>query len=216
MSTDHFDLAIIGSGSAAFSAAIRASELGARVAMVERGIVGGTCVNVGCIPSKAELAAAAQRHRAADNPFPGVSTSAHSVDLRALVAGKDAIVRSLRQERYLDLIEHYGAPPTRACSPPATSPPRPSSSTSPPPWAPPRPRTRSATASGRSTTPRCRGSPSPARRSPPSGSPTSRQACPLAHELDDPACRARRAPAAHARAAASGRSSRGLAREPPD
>src|SRR5713226_2386446 len=108
MSTDHFDLAIIGSGSAAFSAAIRASELGARVAMVERGIVGGTCVNVGCIPSKAELAAAAQRHRAADNPFPGVSTSTDGVDLRALVAGKDAIVRSLRQEKYLDLIEHYG------------------------------------------------------------------------------------------------------------
>src|SRR5712691_4898131 len=108
MSTDHFDLAIIGSGSAAFSAAIRATELGARVAMVERGTVGGTCVNVGCIPSKAELAAAAQRHRAADNPFPGVSTSTDGVDLRALVAGKGAIVRSLRQEKYLDLIEHDG------------------------------------------------------------------------------------------------------------
>src|SRR5438132_10726 len=108
MSADHFELAIIGSGSAAFSAAIRASELGARVAMVERGTIGGTCVNVGCIPSKAELAAAAQRHRAADNRFPGVSTAADGVDLRALVAGKDAIVRSLRQEKYLDLIEHYG------------------------------------------------------------------------------------------------------------
>src|SRR5712691_7662508 len=108
MSADHFELAIIGSGSAAFSAAIRATELGARVAMVERGTIGGTCVNVGCIPSKAELAAAAQRHRAADNRFPGVPTSANAVDLRALVTGKDAIVRSLRQEKYLDLIEHYG------------------------------------------------------------------------------------------------------------
>src|SRR5712691_6174474 len=108
ISTDHFDLAIVGSGSAAFSAAIRASELGARVAMVERGTVGGTCVNVGCSPSKAELAAAAQVHRAARNPFPGVDTSANGVDIYALAAGKDGIVRSLRQERYLDLIEHYG------------------------------------------------------------------------------------------------------------
>ncbi|HXG75453.1 MAG TPA: mercury(II) reductase [Gaiellaceae bacterium] len=108
MRTNDFDIAIVGSGSAAFSGAIRASELGARVAMVERGTVGGTCVNIGCIPSKAELAAAAQRHRAARNPFPGVTTSADGVDLGALVAGKDEIVRSLRQERYLDLVEHYG------------------------------------------------------------------------------------------------------------
>lgn len=108
MSTEHFDLAIVGSGSAAFSAAIHASESGARVAMVERGTVGGTCVNVGCIPSKAELAAAAQRHRAAHNPFPGIATSANGIDLGALVAGKDAIASSLRQERYLDLVEHYG------------------------------------------------------------------------------------------------------------
>ncbi|MGH3042705.1 MAG: mercury(II) reductase, partial [Gaiellaceae bacterium] len=63
---------------------------------------------VGCIPSKAELAAAAQRHRAVRNPFPGVATFADGVDLGALVAGKDEIVRSLRQERYLDLVEHYG------------------------------------------------------------------------------------------------------------
>ena len=103
-----YDLAIVGSGSAAFSAAIHATELGARVVMVERGTVGGTCVNVGCIPSKAELAAAAHRHRAAHNPFPGVETSADGIDLAALVGGKDELVRSLRQEKYLDLVDHYG------------------------------------------------------------------------------------------------------------
>ncbi|MDQ3893333.1 MAG: FAD-dependent oxidoreductase, partial [Actinomycetota bacterium] len=108
MTSDSFDLAIVGSGAAAFSAAIRASELGAQVAMVERGIVGGTCVNVGCIPSKAELAAAAQQYRAAQNRFPRVVTSADGVELEAIVAGKDEIVRSLRRERYLDLLEHYG------------------------------------------------------------------------------------------------------------
>jgi mercuric reductase len=108
MASNSFDLAIVGSGSAAFSAAIRASELGARVAMVERGTVGGTCVNVGCVPSKVELAAAAQHNRAGHNRFPGVVTSADGVDLDGIVAGKDEIVRSLRQERYLDLVEHYG------------------------------------------------------------------------------------------------------------
>ena len=53
------DLAIIGSGGGAFAAAIRATSLGQRVVMVERSTVGGTCVNTGCVPSKALLAAAA-------------------------------------------------------------------------------------------------------------------------------------------------------------
>ena len=103
-----YDLAIIGAGSAAFAAAIRAANLGVETVMVERGTVGGTCVNVGCIPSKAELAGAAQRHRAAHNPFPGVTTSADGIDLAPLVAGKDELVRSLRREKYVDLISHYG------------------------------------------------------------------------------------------------------------
>ena len=47
-----FDLAILGGGSAAFSAARRASDLDARVLMVNDGAIGGTCVNVGCVPSK--------------------------------------------------------------------------------------------------------------------------------------------------------------------
>jgi mercuric reductase len=52
------DLAIIGSGGAAF-AAIAARRKGRRVVMIERGRIGGTCVNTGCVPSKALLAAAA-------------------------------------------------------------------------------------------------------------------------------------------------------------
>ena len=49
---EKFDLIILGSGSAAFGAAIKAIDLGARVAMIEKGTIGGTCVNVGCVPSK--------------------------------------------------------------------------------------------------------------------------------------------------------------------
>src|SRR6266851_4080326 len=53
-----YDLIVIGSGSAAFAAAIRATDAGSRVALMESNVVGGTCVNVGCVPSKAMLAPA--------------------------------------------------------------------------------------------------------------------------------------------------------------
>ncbi|MBA3797218.1 MAG: FAD-dependent oxidoreductase, partial [Chloroflexi bacterium] len=56
--SDPFDLLILGSGSTAFAAAIGAGELGARVAMVERRTLGGTCVNRGCLPSKNLIEAA--------------------------------------------------------------------------------------------------------------------------------------------------------------
>ena len=104
----HVDLVTIGSGSAAFAAAIRARSLGATVAMVETGTVGGTCVNVGCIPSKALLAAAETYHRAGAPRFPGVATAQTKVDFAALVASKDAIVGALRQEKYIDLAAEYG------------------------------------------------------------------------------------------------------------
>ena len=103
-----FDLAIIGSGSAAFAAAIRARDAGASVVIVERGTVGGTCVNTGCVPSKTLLRAAEIRAHARKHPFPGITTSADGVDLAALVAQKDALVATLRQRKYLDLLAEYG------------------------------------------------------------------------------------------------------------
>ena len=104
-----YDLAVIGSGGAAFAAAIRATNLGKRVVMIERATVGGTCVNTGCVPSKALLAAAEARHVTLDTarfpglPVPGVGP----VDMPALVAGKDELVGSLRGEKYLDLATAY-------------------------------------------------------------------------------------------------------------
>ncbi|MCA4135460.1 mercury(II) reductase [Arthrobacter sp. M4] len=109
MGNDRFDLAIIGSGGAAFAAAIRATGLGKRVVMVERGTVGGTCVNTGCVPSKALLAAADARHVALDAArFPGVRASAEAVDMPALIEGKAALVESMRTEKYVDLAADYG------------------------------------------------------------------------------------------------------------
>lgn len=103
----NYDLAIIGGGSAAFAAAIHARRKDLRVVMVERGEIGGTCVNVGCIPSKALLAAAEARHVAETRRFPGIDTAAAPVLMEALIAGKDAIVRDLRQDKYLDLAREY-------------------------------------------------------------------------------------------------------------
>lgn len=103
-----YDLVVVGSGSAAFAAAIRAKDLGASVALCEANTVGGTCVNVGCVPSKAVLAAADLYHRAGHNRFPGATTSAGPLDLAALVASKDELVETMRYEKYEHLAEEYG------------------------------------------------------------------------------------------------------------
>ncbi|MHB8245738.1 MAG: mercury(II) reductase [Acidimicrobiales bacterium] len=99
---------MIGSGGAAFAAAIRARDLGAEVAVCEEAAIGGTCVNVGCVPSKALLAAASARQIAADQQFPGITTRAGAVDLAAMVASKDALVNQLRYDKYEHLAEEYG------------------------------------------------------------------------------------------------------------
>ena len=59
-----FDLAVIGAGSAGFSAAITGAESGADVALIGHGVIGGTCVNLGCVPSKALIRAAHSLHQA--------------------------------------------------------------------------------------------------------------------------------------------------------
>ncbi len=103
-----FDYIIIGSGGAAFSSAIEAVKHGAKVAMIERGTVGGTCVNIGCVPSKTLLRAGEINHLARNNPFIGLHTSATEVDLAPLVNQKEELVTDLRNKKYVDLIEDYG------------------------------------------------------------------------------------------------------------
>ena len=102
------DLVVLGAGSAAFAAAIKAREAGHRVVLVEEGVLGGTCVNVGCVPSKALLRPAELAWSAAHHPFDGLSTSSGPLDLAAMVAQKDALVDDLRRTKYLDLVDAYG------------------------------------------------------------------------------------------------------------
>ncbi|WP_332236992.1 mercury(II) reductase [Sporolactobacillus sp. KGMB 08714] len=106
--TGDYDLLIIGSGASAFSAAIEAVGLGAKVAMVERGTVGGTCVNIGCVPSKTLLRAGEINRLARMNPFAGLDVSAGPADLMALVDQKNELVGKMRQDKYVRLIDEYG------------------------------------------------------------------------------------------------------------
>lgn len=104
----NYSLLIIGSGGAAFSAAIKAVEYGAHVVMIERGLVGGTCVNIGCIPSKTLIRAGEINAHAAGNPFSGLQTEAGKVDLASLVTQKNNMVDHMRYQKYEKLLDDYG------------------------------------------------------------------------------------------------------------
>ena len=104
---DAADLLVIGGGSAGFAAAIAAAETGASVLMVEQGTLGGTCVNVGCVPSKTMIRAAEAQYRSAHSPFSGIRTQAGPPEMRAVVAQKDDLVAALRQQKYWDVLAAY-------------------------------------------------------------------------------------------------------------
>ena len=106
---DAFDIAIVGGGSAGFAAAIKAAELGARVAMAEGGTLGGTCVNVGCVPSKALIRAAEAQHRRLRHGFKGIPTTDGRPDWATVRAQKDELVAGLRQAKYGDVLRAYEA-----------------------------------------------------------------------------------------------------------
>ena len=103
----HFDLMVIGHGSAGFAAAIKGAELGYSVALVGEGTVGGTCVNVGCIPSKALIRSLEQYHRASERRFRGVPTSAGRLDWPQVLDHKGELVDDMRRARYLDVLDGY-------------------------------------------------------------------------------------------------------------
>lgn len=101
-------VAIIGSGGAAMAAAIRAAEAGAKVTLVERGTLGGTCVNVGCVPSKIMIRSAHIAHLRAASPFDdGVSATPPVIKRDRLLAQQQARVDELRQAKYEGILKSY-------------------------------------------------------------------------------------------------------------
>ncbi|GIW73129.1 MAG: mercuric reductase [Planctomycetota bacterium] len=107
MRTERADLVVVGGGAAGFAAAIGAHELGAQVVLVHAGTIGGTCVNVGCVPSKTLIRAAEAHHRAARSRFRGIETSSRVRDFAAVIVHKEELVASLRQAKYVDVLASY-------------------------------------------------------------------------------------------------------------
>ena len=102
------DLAVIGAGSAGFSAALTAAEQGARVALIGHGMIGGTCFNVGCVPSKTLIRATEYLQQArTEARFSGIQTEGRVTDWSALVGQKNELVTRLRQAKYADLLPEY-------------------------------------------------------------------------------------------------------------
>jgi dihydrolipoamide dehydrogenase len=115
MSGDGYDIVILGGGSGGYACALRASELGKRVALIEQDKVGGTCLHRGCIPTKALLHAAEIADQARAGAGFGVPTALGVIDGPTLNAYKDTVVNQLWKgltglvaSRGIDVIEGVG------------------------------------------------------------------------------------------------------------
>ena len=94
MSEQNFDIVVLGAGSGGYAAALRASELGFSVALVEKDKVGGTCLHVGCIPTKALLHSAEVADVSRESAKYGVTTTFGGIDIAAVTAYREGIVAS--------------------------------------------------------------------------------------------------------------------------
>ena len=105
---NQFDLIIIGGGSAAFSAAIKAEGLGLTTLMVNAGLdFGGTCVNVGCVPSKNLIRAAETVRLATHSNFKGIKPKGADIDFTQIIKDKKALVATLQQHKYMDVVSDF-------------------------------------------------------------------------------------------------------------
>ncbi len=98
-------IAVMGSGSAAFACAIRASRMGAQVTMIESGVLGGTCVNVGCVPSKILIRAGEIADQMRHHPFQGIGRPNPALDRGQLLAQQLARVEELRLAKYQHILD---------------------------------------------------------------------------------------------------------------
>lgn len=100
------NIAIIGTGGGAMAAAITAAERGAQVTLIERGTIGGTCVNIGCVPSKIMIRAAHFARARMQSPFDaGISARPPVIDRKRLLAQQQARVEELRAAKYEAIID---------------------------------------------------------------------------------------------------------------
>ena len=102
--SEKYDVVIIGAGPGGYPAAIRASQLGKKVAIIDKGTIGGECLNWGCIPSKAMISAANFYYKAkTESSQMGISIENVSVDLPKLMSWKQSIQDKLRENKSLNV-----------------------------------------------------------------------------------------------------------------
>jgi dihydrolipoamide dehydrogenase len=94
VSEQNFDLVVLGAGSGGYAAALRASELGLSVGLVEKNKLGGTCLHVGCIPTKALLHSAEVADVSRESAKYGVNTTFGGIDIAGVTAYREGIVSS--------------------------------------------------------------------------------------------------------------------------
>ena len=103
---DRLHIAVIGSGAAAMAAALKAVEQGARVTLIERATIGGTCVNVGCVPSKIMIRAAHIAHLRRHSPFDdGIPATPPTILRQRLLAQQQTRVDELRHAKYEGILD---------------------------------------------------------------------------------------------------------------
>src|SRR4029079_1616214 len=93
MANASYDVIVIGAGPGGYPAAIRASQLGLKTLCVEKEYMGGVCLNWGCIPSKALIAAASTVEKIRHADKMGITTTGVSVDIVKMQAWKDGIIK---------------------------------------------------------------------------------------------------------------------------
>ncbi len=102
---DRVHITVIGSGGAAMAAALKAVEQGAKVTLIERGTIGGTCVNVGCVPSKIMIRAAHIAHLRRESPFDeGLPPATPTILRERLLAQQQGRVDELRHAKYENIL----------------------------------------------------------------------------------------------------------------
>jgi len=102
------NIAILGTGGAAMAAAITAAERGAQVTLIERGTIGGTCVNIGCVPSKIMIRAAHFARARTTSPFDaGMTAAPPQINRERLLAQQQARVEELRLGKYEAIIANH-------------------------------------------------------------------------------------------------------------
>ena len=94
MSEQNFDIVVLGGGSGGYAAALRASQLGLTVGLVEKNKLGGTCLHVGCIPTKALLHSAEVADVTRESAKYGVNSTLNGIDISAVTAYREEIVAS--------------------------------------------------------------------------------------------------------------------------